>query len=152
MTTVTAAISGPESSNAVPSVTASASVLPPMSSSTIVTTVSSAITSMAVAVQAENLPMPVCSEMGVSQQPNSICGPEETITPIPEDFVRGVTSVTGTLLEVATLYGQSSGGTSSRLTNAQNKIMVTMLGDALQTANAEMQGSYAMSRTNDSVF
>ena len=152
VTTVTAAVSGPVSSNAMASATASASVLPPMSSSTIVTTVSSAIASMAVAVQVENLPRSVCSEMGISQLPNSICGTEETITPVPEDFARGVTSVTGTLLEEATLYGQSSGGPAFRLTDAQNTIMVTMLGDALQTVNVGMQGSYTISRTNYSVF
>ena len=82
--TVTAAVSGPVSSNAMPSVTTGASMLP-ASSSTIVTTVSIVITSVAVAVQAENLPMPVCSEMGVSQLPNSAGGMEETITPVPED-------------------------------------------------------------------
>ena len=62
--------------------------------------------------------------------PNNIQGTEETITPVP-DFVRGVVSVAGTLLEVVTpfsamLYGQSSG-------------------DALQTVNAGIQGSYVMS-------
>ena len=130
-----------------PSATASASALPPLSSSTIVTKVSSAITSMAIAVQVENLPMPVCSEMDISQLPNSICGTEETMTPVPEDFVRA-----GTLLEVTTLYDQSSGGTTSRLTDAHNKITVTMLGDAYETVNAGIQGSYTMSRTNVHVF
>ena len=117
VTTVTTAVSGPLSSNTGPSVVASASALPPPSSSTVLTTVSSAIMSMAVAVQAENLPMPVCSEKGASKPPNS----------------------------------QSGCGTTSRLADAQNSITVTMLGDALQTVNARMQGSDPVTRAKDSV-
>ena len=49
------------------------------------------------------------------------------------------------------LYGQSSHSTNSSLTDVQNTITVTMLGDALQTVNARMLRSDAMTRTNDSV-
>ena len=154
-TTVTATVSVPVSSNTMLSVMASTSALQPTSSSTVVTTVSSAITSTAVAVQVENVPMPVCSDMGVNQHPGGTQGAEETIVLVPEDLVSGVTSAVGTLLAVATpssaiLYGQSSCGTTSSVTNAQNTIMVTMLGDALQTVNVGMQGSHRMARTNDS--
>ena len=153
VTTVTATLSRPVSSNTVLSVMASASALPPTSSSTVVTTVSSAITSTAVTVQAENVSTPVCSDMGINQLPGGTQGAEETIMPMPEDMMSGVTSAVGTLSPVATpssaiLYGQSSCGTTSRMTDAQNTIMVTMLGDAV---NAGMQGSYGMARTNDSV-
>ena len=129
VTTVTAAISGPVSSNTVLSITASATALLPTSSSTVVTTVSSAITSIALAVQAENMSMPVCSKLGVNHPPDSICGMEETIMPI--------------------IYSQSSCGTTSSVTDVQNMFMVTMLCDALQTVNAGMQGSDAVKRTND---
>ena len=151
MTTVTTVIRGPVSSNAMPSVIASASAFPPTSSSTVVTTMSSAITSIAVAVQAENSPMPVCSEIGVNQPPNSIGGTAETITPVPEDLVRGVNCVAGTHPEVATLYNQCSCGTTSGVTDVQNSITVTMLGDALQTVNAGMQHSDPVTRANDSI-
>ena len=50
----------------------------------------------------ENLPLLVCSEMGVNQPPNIIQGTEETLTLVSEDFVRGTTSVAGILLIVAT--------------------------------------------------
>ena len=118
VTTVTAAVSGLASSNTVLSVTASASMLPPASSSTVVTTVSSAIMSMTIAVQVEHLSMPVCSEMGASQPLNGI---QETITPVPEDFAGGVTSAAVSTIATpscAMIYGQSSCGTNSRLTNA----------------------------------
>ena len=154
MTTVTAAVSRPVSSNAMPSVVASASALPPPSSSTVVTTVSGAIMSMAVAVQAENLSMPVCSEMGASQPPNSMQGMEETITPVPEDFVGGVTSAAVSTIATpsgAMIYGQSGCGTTPMLAYAQSSITVSMLGDALQTVNARMQGSDPVTRANDSV-
>ena len=121
VTTVSTAVSGPVSSNTVPSVIASASALLPTSLSTVVTTVSSVITSMVVAVQAENMSMPVCREMGVNQPPDSIHGMEELITPI--------------------IYGQSSCCTTSIVTDVQNMIRVTMLGDALQAVNAGIQGS-----------
>ena len=49
------------------------------------------------------------------------------------------------------IYGQSSCGTTSRLTDGQNSITATMLGDALQTVNARIQGSDPVTRTNDSV-
>ena len=97
MTTVTAAVSGPVSSSAMLSVKTSESALPPMSSSTVVTMVSSAIMSMAVTSPPENLPLPVCSEMGVNLPPNSIQDVEETVTLVSEDIVRGATSVVGTL-------------------------------------------------------
>ena len=64
MTTVTAAVSGPVCGNAMLSVIPSAGVLLPTSSLTVLTAVSSAITSMAAAVQVESLPLPVYSEMG----------------------------------------------------------------------------------------
>ena len=131
VTTVTAAVRGPVSSNAMPSVTASASASPPTSSSTVVTTVSSAITSIAVAVQAENSPMPGCSEMGVNQPPSSISGTAETITPVPEDLVRVVNSVAGAHPDVATLYNQCNCGPTSGVTDVQNSITMTMLSDAL---------------------
>ena len=71
-------------------VVASASALPPTISSTVVTTVSSAIMSMAVAVQAESLPMPVCSEMGDKPNHQIVYRAwRQAITPVPEDFVRG---------------------------------------------------------------
>ena len=54
MTTVTAAIRGLVSSNVTPHITVSMRAPPPMSSSTVVTTLSSAITSMAMAVQVEH--------------------------------------------------------------------------------------------------
>ena len=156
VTTVTATVSGPVCSNTMLSVMASASALLPTGSSTVVTTVSSAITSMAVAVQAENVPMPVCSDMGVNQLPGGNQGAEETIMPVPEDLVHGVTSAVGTPLVVATpssaiLYGQSSCGTTSSVTDAQTTITVTMLGHDLQTVSAGIQSSYLMARTNDSV-
>ena len=130
--TVTAAVSGPVSSSTVPSVMASASALLPTGLSTVVTTVSSAITSMTVAVQAENISMPVCSKIGVNQPPDSIHGMDETNTPI--------------------IYGQSRCCTTSSVTVVQKMITVTMLGDALQAVNAGMQGSDAVTRTNDSVI
>ena len=102
MTTVTVAVSGQVSSSAMPSVKTSASALPAMSSSTVITMVSSAIMSMVVTSPLENLPLPVCSEMGVNQPPNSIQGAEETVTLVSEDFVRGTTSVAGTLSAIAT--------------------------------------------------
>ena len=70
--------------------------------------------------------------MGVNQPPDSIHGMEETITPI--------------------IYGQSSCDTTSSVTDVQNRIMVTMLGDALQTVNAGMQDSDAVTRPNNSVI
>ena len=151
MTTVTTAITGPVSSNAMPWVTANASAPPPTSSSTVVTTVSSAITSIAVAVQAGDSLMPVCSKVGVNQPMNSIGGTAETITPVPEDLVRGVNSVAGAHLEVATLWNQCSCGTMSGGTDVQNSIMVTMLGDALQTVKAGMQHSDPVTRADDSI-
>ena len=151
MTTVTAAIRGPLSSNAMLWITASASAPPPTSSSTVVTTVSSAITSIAVAVQAEHSPMPVCSEMRVNQPTNSISGTAETITPVPEDLVRGVNSVAGAHSEVATLWNQCSCDPMSSGTDVQNSFMVTMLGDALQTVNAGMQHSDPVTKANDSI-
>ena len=151
VTTVTAAIRGPVSRKAMPCVTASASASPPTSFSTVVTTVSSAIMSIAVAVQAENSPIPVCSEMGVNQPPNSIGGIAETITPVPEDLVRGVNSVAGAHPEVATLYNQHICGITSGVTDVQNSIMVTMLSDALQTVKTGMQHSDPVTRVNDSI-
>ena len=79
MTTVTAAIRGPVSSNVAPRMTASGRTPPPMSSSTVVTTLSSAITSMAMAVQAEHSLSTVCSEVGTSQLMNGIGSTAETI-------------------------------------------------------------------------
>ena len=102
MSTVTAAISGPVSSSAVPRFKVSATALPPVSSSTVMTTVSSVIMSMAVAIQVENVPMPECSEMGLNQPLNSAQGTEEIITPVSEDLVRGVISVAETLPAIAT--------------------------------------------------
>ena len=72
-----------------------------------------------------------------------------------EDFARGITSMAGTFPAVATLlnavvFGQSSCGTTYNLTNPQNTITVTMLCDILQIANARIQGSNAMNKTNDS--
>ena len=99
------------SSNVMPWVTASVSAPPPMSSSTVVTTMSSAITSMAVAVQAEHSLRQVCSEMGASQSTNGIGSTAETITPVPEDLVRGVNSIAGAHPEVAVIGNQSSCGT-----------------------------------------
>ena len=151
MTTVTAAIRGPVSSNAMPQVTASASALPPTSSSTVVTTMSSAITSIAVAVQAEHPPMPVCSEMGANQSTNGIRGTAETITPVPEDLVRGVNSIAGAHSEVATLWNQSSCGPMSGGTEVQSSITVAMLGGTLQTVNAGMQHSDPATRADDSM-
>ena len=110
MTTVTTAIRGPVSSNVMPQGIASVSAPPPMSSSTVITTMSSAITSMAVAIQAEHSLRPVCSEMGASQSTNGIWGTAETITPVPEDLVRGVNSIAGAHPEVAVLGNQSSCG------------------------------------------
>ena len=49
------------------------------------------------------------------------------------------------------LYIQSSHDTTSSWTNVQNPFTFTKLGDALQTMNARMLGSDAMTRTNDSV-
>ena len=63
VTTVTMAVSGLVSNSAMPSVKTNASVLPSMSS-TVVTMVSSAVMSMAVTSPLENLPLPVCNEMG----------------------------------------------------------------------------------------
>ena len=68
-----------------------------------------------------------------------------------------MTQVTGALPAVAAplsamLYSQSSHGTTSSSTNIQNRVTVTMLGHALQTVNARMLGSHAMTRTNDSVI
>ena len=134
-----------------PWITASASAPPPTSSSTVVTTVSSAIMSIALAVQAENSPMPVCSDMGVNQPMNSTGGTAETITPVPKDLVRGVNSVAEAHSEVATPWNQCSCGPTSGGTDVQNSIMVTMLGDALQTVNAGMQHSDPATRTNDSI-
>ena len=154
MRTITAAVSMPVSRNAMPSVVASASALPPTSSSTVVTTMSHAIMSMAVAVQVGNLSMPVCSEMERSQPPNSIQDMEETITPLPEDFAGGVTSVAVSTIATplgAMIYGQSGCGTTPRLADAQNSITVTMLGDALQAVNARMQGSDSVTKVKDSV-
>ena len=151
VTTITTAIRGPVSSNAMLCVTASASASPPTSSSTVVTTVSSAITSIAVDDQAGNSPMPVCSEMGVNQPPNSIGGTAETITLVPEDLVRGVNSVAGAHPEVATFWNQRSCDTMSGGTDVQNSIMVAMLGEALQTMNAGMQHSDPATRANDSI-
>ena len=153
---VTAAISGPVSSSTVPSLKLSANALPLMTSSMVVTTVSSAITSMAVALQTENVPMPMCSKMGVKQPLNSAQGTEEMIKPVSKYFVRGVTSVAGTLSAVATplsamLYGHSSHSITSSLTDVQNTITVTMLGYALQTVNVRMLGSGAMTRADESV-
>ena len=51
----------------------------------------------------------------------------------------------------AMIHGQSGCGTTSRLAKAQNSITVTMLGDALQTVNARMQGSDPVTRANDGV-
>ena len=155
-TIVTAAISGPVSSSPVPSFKVSASALPPVSSSAVVTTVSSVIMSMAVAIQVENVPMLECSEMGVNQPLNSAQGIEEIITSVSKDLVRGVTSVAGTLPAIATplsamLYIQSSHDTTFNWTYVQNTITFTKLGDALQTMNARMLGSDAMTRTNDGV-
>ena len=72
---------------------------------------------------------------------SSVQSAEETITPVPEDFVRRVTSVVGTLPSVATpssemVYGQISCVTTPSLTSIQNTIMVAMLDNALQTVNA----------------
>ena len=50
----------------------------------------------------------------------------------------------------AMVYGQSSCDTTPSLTDVRNIIMVTMLGDGLQRVNAGMQGSDAMTSTNDS--
>ena len=69
VTNVTATVSGPVSSSALPSVKPSASALPPMSSLTIVTMVSSEILSMAVTSPLENLSLPVCGDMAVNQPP-----------------------------------------------------------------------------------
>ena len=134
-----------------PWVTASASAPPPTSSSTVVTTMSSAITSMAVAAQAEHSPRPVCSEMGANQPTNGIRGTAETISLVPEDLVRGVSSIVGAHPEVAALGNQSSWGPKSGGTEVQNSIMVAMLGNALWAVNAGMQHNDPAIRTDDSV-
>ena len=49
-------------------------------------------------------------------------------------------------------YGQSSNGTTSSWTDAQNAITVNMLGDALQTVNARvLSGNVAARVTNSGV-
>ena len=150
MTTVTATIRGPVSSNVTPWMTAGMRTPPPMSSSTVVTTLSSAITSMAMAVQAEHSLRTVCSEMGASQLMNGIGGTAETITLVPEDLVRGADRVAGALPEVAVLRNQGSCGTTPGGTEVWDSIMVAMLGDALQTVNAGRQHSDPATRTDDS--
>ena len=79
---------------------------------------------------------------------------EETITPVPQDFAGRVTSAAVSTIATplgAMIYGPSGCGTTPRLADAQNSITVTMLGDALQTVNARMQGSDPVTRANDSV-
>ena len=62
--------------------------------------------------------LPAHSETGPLGSVESV---EETITAVPEDFVRGMTSAAGTLPTVGThlsamAYGQNSNGTSSSWT------------------------------------
>ena len=112
MTTVTAAIRGPVSSSVTPQMTTSIRAPPSTSSSTVVTTLSSAITSMAMAVQAEHSLSTVCSEMGASQLMNGIWGTAEMISPVPGDLVSSADRVAGALPEVAVLRNQGSCGTT----------------------------------------
>ena len=112
VTTVTATIRGPVSSSVAPQMTTSMGTPPPMSSSTVVTTLSSVITSMAMAVQAEHSLSTVYSEMGPSQLMNGIGGTAETITLVPEDLISGTDWVAGALPELAVLRNQGSRGTT----------------------------------------
>ena len=111
---------------------------------------------MAVAIQAENVPMPVCSEIGVNQLLSSAQGTEKMITTVSENFVRGLTIVakrtpsSSCSFECSFIW-QSSHRSTSILTDISSIIMVTMLGDTLHSVNARMLGSDAMTRTNDSV-
>ena len=151
MTTVTAAIRGPVSSSVAPQITTSMGTPLPMSSSTVVTTLSSAITSMAMAVQAEHSLSTVCNEMGPSQLMNGIGGTAETITLVPEDLISGADRVAGALPEVAVLWNQGSCGTTPGGTEVQDSIMVARLRDALWTVNAGRQHSDPGTRTDDSM-
>ena len=145
------AIRGPVSSSVTPQMTTSMGAPLPMSSSTVVTTLRSAITSMAVAVQAEHCLSTVCSEVGASQFMNGIGGTAEMITPVPEDLVSGVDRVVGALPEVAVLRNQGCCSTTLEGTGVWDSIMVAMLGDALQTVDAGRQHSDPMTRTDDSM-
>ena len=151
VTTATAAIRGPVSSSVAPQMTTSMGTPLPMSSSTVVTTLSSAITSMVMAVQAEHSLSTVCSEMGPSQLMNGIGGTAETITLVPEDLIHGADRVAGALPKVAVLRNQGSCGTTPGGTEVQDSIMVARLRDALQTVNAGRQHSDPATRTDDSM-
>ena len=113
VTTVTATIRGPVNSNVTPQMTASVRAPPATSSSTVVTTLSNAITSMAMAVQAEHSLSTVCSEMGASRLMNGTGGTAEMITLVPEDLVSGADRVAGALPEVTLLSNQGSCGTTA---------------------------------------